>query len=305
MAGPPQANANFGGQAVVEGVMIRGPRAMAIAVRRPDGEIAIRRRRLGGLYASRLRRVPLLRGALVLWETLALGAGALAWASAVAAGEIDERGEARAPGVLGWAVLAAMLGAAAAAFFAGPALATAWLASRVPYPLAAALEGALRLALLIAYLRLIARSPDVGRVFRYHAAEHMAVHALEQGRELSVQAVRRLPKEHPRCGTSFLLTLVVVAALVFLLVGAAGPPWWIVASRIALIPVVAAVAYEAIRFGAGRLDRAPVRALFAANLALQRLTTRRPDDEQIQVAIASLEAAVAEERAAAAEAASG
>ena len=303
MAGAPPANATFGGQAVVEGVMIRGPRAMAIAVRRPDGEIAIRRRRLGGLYASRLRRVPLLRGVLVLWETLALGVGALAWANAVAAGEIDERGEARAPGVLGWAVLAAMLGAAAAAFFAGPALATAWLDSRVPYPVVAAIEGALRLGLLIAYLRLIARSPDVGRVFQYHAAEHMAVHALEQGRELSAPSVRRLPKEHPRCGTSFLLTLVVVAALAFLLVGA-DPPWWRVASRIALIPAIAAVAYEAIRLGALHLDRAPVRALFAANLALQRLTTRRPDDEQIQVAIASLSAAVAEERSAA-EAASG
>ena len=161
-----------------------------------------------------------------------------------------------------------------------------------------AVEGVVRLGLLLGYIRLIGRSPEVRRVFQYHAAEHKAVQALEQGRELSVQSVRRLPKEHPRCGTSFLLTVAVVAAIAFMFAGGE-PPWWRFASRIVLIPVVAAVSYEAIRFGGLHLGNALVRTLFAANLALQRLTTREPDDEQIQVAIASLNAALDADREAA------
>ena len=293
----PSAN-NFGGQAVVEGVMIRGPRSMAVAVRKPDGEIAIRTRRLGGRYTNRVRRIPLVRGMLVLWETLALGIGALAWANAVAAGEVDERGEAKPFGVVGWAVLMLVFGLAVATFFAGPVLVTAWLSSHLPDLLVIAIEGVVRVGLLLGYIRLIGRSPEVGRVFQYHAAEHKAVQALEQGRELSVQAVRRLPKEHPRCGTSFLLTVAVVAALAFMLAGTE-PLWWRFASRIVLIPVIAAISYEAIRFGGLHLENAAVRTLFSANLALQRLTTRDPDDEQIQVAIASLQAAIAEDLAAA------
>jgi uncharacterized protein YqhQ len=296
MAGTQPPTANFGGQAVVEGVMIRGPRSMAVAVRQPNGEIALRTRRLGGVYTSRLRRVPLIRGVLVLWETLALGIGALAWSTAVASDEVDEHGEAQPLGFLGWTFLVVMLAVGLAFFFAGPVLATAWLESRLAGPLVIAIEGVLRVALLIGYIWLIGRSSEVGRVFQYHAAEHMSVHALEQGRELSVQAVRRLPKEHPRCGTSFLLTVAVVAAIAFILVGS-DPLWWRFASRVVLIPLIAAISYEAIRFGGLHLDRAAVRALFSANLALQKLTTRRPDDEQIQVAIASLEAAIAEERA--------
>ncbi|MDA1061826.1 MAG: DUF1385 domain-containing protein [Chloroflexi bacterium] len=298
----PPPTRQFGGQAVVEGVMIRGPRSMAVAVRQPSGEILTRTRRLHGLYTSRLRRVPLIRGVLVLWETLALGIGALAWATAVAADEVDDRGEAEPLGFFSWAFLIGMMAVGLAIFFAGPVLATAWLESRLPGPLVVAFEGVLRLVLLVGYIWLIGRSPEVGRVFRYHAAEHMAVHALEQGRELSVQAVRRLPKEHPRCGTSFLLTVAVVAGIAFVLVGS-DPLWWRLSSRIVLIPVIAAISYEAIRFAGFHLDNPLVRALFSANLALQKLTTKRPDDEQIQVAIASLEAAIAEERAAEAEAA--
>ena len=279
--------------------MIRGPRSMAVAVRQPNGEIAKRTRRLGGVYTSPLRRVPLIRGVLVLWETLALGIGALAWATAVASDEVDADGEAEPLGFFAWAFLLAMMAVGLVVFFAGPVLATAWLESRMAGPLVVAVEGVLRLVLLVGYIWLIGRSPEVGRVFQYHAAEHMAVHALEQGRELSVQAVRRLPKEHPRCGTSFLLTVAVVAGVAFIVVGSE-PLWWRLTSRIALIPLIAAISYEAIRFAGFHLENPVVRALFSANLALQKLTTRRPDDEQIQVAIASLEAAIDEERAAAA-----
>ena len=292
-----RARANYGGQAVVEGVMIRGPRAVATAVRKPDGEIAVRSRLLGGVYSPRLRRIPLLRGVLVLWETLALGISALTWSSAVANDEVDEQGEAKPLGAAGWTFLALMLLIALAVFFAGPVAATAWLERRFPSPLVIAFEGVLRIGLLIGYIWLIGRSQEVARVFQYHGAEHMTISAFEHGRELSVQAIRRFPKEHPRCGTSFLLTVAVIAAVAFILVGAE-PLWWRFVSRLALVPLIAGGAYEAIRFAGNRLDRPLVQALFSANIALQNLTTRPPDDAQIQVAIASLEAVLEEERAA-------
>ena len=278
--------------------MIRGPHSIAVAVRRPDGEIAIRTRQLGTRFTNLVRRVPLLRGMLVLWETLAIGIWALAWASAVNNDEVDERGEAKPFGVAGWAVLLVVLALAVTVFFAGPVLLTGWLSARLPDLLVIAIEGLVRLGLLLGYIRLIGRSPEVRRVFQYHAAEHKAVQALEQGRELSVQAVRRLPKEHPRCGTSFLLTVAVVAAIAFMFAGLE-PLWWRFVSRLVLIPVIVAVSYEAIRFGGLHLGNALVRTLFSANLALQRLTTSDPDDEQIQVAIASLNAALEVEREAA------
>ncbi len=289
------ASNSFGGQAVVEGVMIRGPRSIAVAVRTPDGEIMIRTRGLGGRLTNLVRRVPLVRGMLVLWETLAIGIWALAWASAVHNEEVDEHGEAKPFGVAGWLVLLVVLGFAVSVFFAGPVLVTAWLSALLPDLLVIAIEGVVRLGLLLGYIRLIGRSPEVRRVFQYHAAEHKAVQALEQGRELSVQAVRRLPKEHPRCGTSFLLTVAVVAAILFMFAGTE-PLWWRFVSRLVLIPVIAAVSYEAIRFGGLHLGNAIVRTLFSANLALQKLTTSEPDDEQIQVAIASLNAALEVER---------
>ncbi len=297
------ASNSFGGQAVVEGVMIRGPRSIAVAVRTPDGEIMIRTRGLGGRFTNLVRRIPLVRGMLVLWETLAIGIWALAWASAVHNEEVDEHGEAKPFGVAGWLVLLVVLGFAVSVFFAGPVLVTAWLSALLPDLLVIGIEGLVRLGLLLGYIRLIGRSPEVQRVFQYHAAEHKAVQALEQGRELSVQAVRRLPKEHPRCGTSFLLTVAVVAAIVFMFAGTE-PLWWRFVSRLVLIPVIAALSYEAIRFGGLHLGNAVVRTLFSANLALQKLTTRDPDDEQIQVAIASLNAALEVEREAAESASS-
>lgn len=288
----------YGGQAVMEGVMVRGTRAMAIAVRRPDGSIALRTDRLGSIYTGAVRRVPLLRGVLVLWETLALGIRALTWSSAIANDDVDESGEPRPLGAAGFVVFALTLAFGISIFFAGPVLATSWLDDYMTGWVVVVIEGGLRLALLLGYLWAIGRSEEVGRVFQYHAAEHMSIHAHEHGTELSVPAVRRFAKEHPRCGTSFLLTVAVVAVVVFALLGS--PPLWCrFSSRIVLIPLIAAVSYEAIRFAGFHLAWAPVRWLFAGNLALQHLTTRTPDDAQIQVAIASLEAALTADRAAA------
>ena len=289
----------YGGQAVIEGVMIRGARAMAIAVRRPDGSIALTSEHLGSIYTGTVRRVPLLRGIIVLWETLVLGMKALTWSAAMAADEVDEHGEAKSMGLAGWLGIIVSMTFGVGLFFLVPVLGTTWLTPYLPGFVVVLIEGLVRLVLLVGYIWLISRSEDIQRVFQYHGAEHMTIHAFEQGRELTVQAIRRFAKEHPRCGTSFLLTVGIVAIFVFALLG--DPPlWWRLTSRVVLVPVIAAIAYETIRFASFHQHLPIVRWLFAGNIALQYLTTRVPDDEQIQVAIASLERAVAEDRRASA-----
>lgn len=275
--------------------MIRGARSMAVAVRDPDGEILVRSEALRGpLYVGLLRRIPFVRGVLILAETFTLGGRALTWSSAVAAGEVDEHGEAKRLTFIETAFLVVSMAFALAVFFAGPVLATAWLDSRLDQWIVLAIEGGIRIVLLLGYIWLIGRSDDVRRVFQYHGAEHMTIAAYEDSRELTVPAVRRYPKEHPRCGTSFLLTVAFVSIVVFAFAGT-DPLWWRLASRLVLIPLVASVSYEAIRF-AGFHQRWPiVRLLFAGNIALQLLTTRPPDDEHIQVAIRAFEEARAVE----------
>lgn len=275
----------YGGQAVVEGVMMRGPTAVAVAVRRPDGEIVSYTERLSGLFTTRLRNVPLIRGIAVLAESLTLGVRALNWASSVASEESDGRSGPEPLGISGWLSLMMTMGIASLVFFLGPVLATFWLDGPLGSPWWSLLiESALRLVLLLGYVWLIGQSEEIQRIFQYHAAEHQTIHAHEHGPELSVPAVRRHPPEHPRCGTSFLLTVAVVSGLVFIFAGA-DPLWWRFASRLLLIPLVAGLAYEAIRFGGLHARWPVVRGLFTANLLLQRLTTRTPDDEQIQVAL--------------------
>ncbi len=275
--------------------MIRGRHAMAVAARRPDGSIAVHAQRLGGLLTGPVRRVPLLRGVLALWETIALGVRALSWSSAIAENRLRDADDMARVGRRAWAGAFASLAGAIAIFFLGPVLLTAWLTGPLPAPwLAVVAEGLLRVALVVGYVWAIGRTAEVRRLFQYHGAEHMTIAAMEHGHGLTIPAIRREPREHPRCGTSFLLTVAVVAALVFLPLGAPPLPWWL-ASRVALVPLVAALAYEAIRF-AGAHPHAPVvRWAFWGNLALQRLTTREPNDEQIQVAVAALERARAED----------
>lgn len=311
MTDAPTQPVTYGGQAVIEGVMIRGGRSMAVAVRRPDGTIATHSTPLGAVYRSPLRRVLFLRGVLVLWETLALGVRALTWSAGIASGDVDEDGNPPSLGVAGWAMVAVTFAFGLAIFFAGPVLLTVWLDSVLPSGwLVVAVEGAIRLALLVGYIWLIGRSDGIERVFQYHGAEHMTIRAFEEGAlpaaalapgagsgATPVAAIRRFERAHPRCGTSFLLTVAVVSIAVFMLLGTP-PLWWRVLSRLAFIPVVAAISYEAIRL-AGRYPSHPlVHWLFAANLALQRLTTREPDDEQIQVATAALAGAIASDRTA-------
>jgi uncharacterized protein YqhQ len=280
---PGASNLYYGGQAVLEGVMIRGPRHMAIAVRDPQGGIVQRGEALTGVYTGAVRRIPIVRGAIVLFETLALGVRALTWSSQVAMGRDQEE----ISKLQIFVSLAVTLVFVAAIFFAGPVLLTSWLDRFVGGYVEVAAEGVLRLAMLIGYIWLIGRMPEVRRVFAYHGAEHRAIHAYEHGRELTPAAVREYPNAHPRCGTAFLLTVMVLSLIVFVLLGT--PPIWVrLVERIVLIPVIAALSYEFLRLGQRFGEKGLFAVIYRPNLWLQSLTTRDPDDAQIEVAIAAL-----------------
>ncbi|MCL4231930.1 MAG: DUF1385 domain-containing protein [Dehalococcoidia bacterium] len=291
-AGP--ANVYYGGQAVLEGVMIRGPEHMAVAVRHPRGHIVRHSEKLGSLYTGRPRRIPLLRGIVVLWETMALGMRALSFSSRVAMEEEDENGEtAEFPESVFWGSMVFAMLFMVGVFFAGPILLANLLEMTDAHRfLIVLVEGIVRLGLFVGYIALIGLIPDIRRVFQYHGAEHMTIHAYEAGRPLTVEAVRPYPKEHTRCGTSFLLVVVVVALLTFFGFDLAVDRGILVrtASRIVFIPVIAGVSYEILRVGARFGGNWFVHAMFVPNLALQALTTKVPDDSQIEVAIASFEA---------------
>ncbi len=279
----------------MEGVMIRGPRHMAVAVRAPGGAIVIRDETLAGVYTGWPRRIPILRGIIVLYETLVLGVRALTWSSQVALGEAEEE---VSPVQLA-TMLGVMLLLVAVIFFAGPVLLTSWLGRITGNNYVDVIaEGLLRLAMLVGYIWLIGCMRDVQRVFAYHAAEHRAIHAYEHGEVLTPEHIRAYPNAHPRCGTAFLLTVMVISLVAFVLLGT--PPIWLrVVERIALIPVIASLAYEVLRLGQRFEDSALVSALYRPNIWLQSLTTRDPDDAQIEVAVAALERVIALEMEAA------
>ena len=281
----------YGGQAVMEGVMIRGPRSMAIACRKPDGDIAVRRRELRGLYAGPLRRFPFVRGVIVLWETLALGTRALIWSSNVAMG-VEEKESDSAP-MLAIALLSLIV--VGGIFFAGPLLLADLLRGVIDNgTLVIIAEGLIRLLTIIAYVSVIGLLPDVRRVYEYHGAEHKSIHALEAGDPLEPASVQRHPTAHVRCGTSFLLTVVLVSVVVFAAVGS--PDLWLrVVSRVVLIPVIASISYELIRLGGAFEHNLVTRVLMWPNLALQAITTKPCDDSQVEVALAALKEVLAAE----------
>jgi uncharacterized protein YqhQ len=273
---------NYGGQAVIEGVMMRGANACAIAVRAPDGSIEIETRKLGKVYRSRVSKVPFLRGLIILWDALVLGTQALTYSANVQIEVEEEKIDARSMALSFTASFVIMIGVfillpAGLAYLMERYLAfTPWLAN--------ALEGLVRLLLLIGYIWIIGRLPDIQRVFAYHGAEHKTIHAFEEGATLEPEQVMAFPRQHPRCGTAFLLTVVVLSILLF---SALGPMPLVprMLSRIALVPILAALAYEYIRLTAHFSDRAWARWLMAPNLWLQDLTTREPDASMIEVAL--------------------
>lgn len=286
----------YGGQAVLEGVMMRGRTTYAVAVRKPDGEIQVLRERLRSIiYTHPIWKLPLLRGLAGLWEQLHLGMKALFWSANIqaAADEVELTGKAVRI-TMGIAIVGVLV------FFLGVPLLAAGLLSRGRSGLVFGLiDGFVRIALLLLYLYAISFQAQIRRLFAYHGAEHKTINAFEAGLPLDVPNVRTQSTLHPRCGTGFLLAVMIVAAFVFGLVGRPALPL-LLASRLLLVPVIAMLAYEFIRFAGRHRNNPVVKVLIIPFLLTQKLTTREPDDRQIEVALAAFEGARQEEKEAAA-----
>ncbi len=279
---------HYGGQAVIEGVMMRGRRSLAMAVRRPNGEMVVTTKPLSTLYTGKIRKTPLLRGLIVLIEALVLGMQALFQSANISLEEEKEE----ISGAMMWGILAVALIIAVAAFFVAPLFIARPLESYFNSSLVInILEGVIRIAIFILYLGAINLIPDIRKVFAYHGAEHKVVNAYEDGAPLEPEAVRRYSTAHFRCGTNFILIILVIAIFVFSLL----PDleiWLRVLSRIVLIPVIAAIGYEITQIGARYSHIRVVRTILRPGLALQALTTRQPSDAQLEVAISALKGAI-------------
>jgi len=287
-----QQPALYGGQAVIEGVMIRGRRTVALACRKPNGDIYRYREPLRSpLVRSRVARLPFVRGVVVLWESLDYGIRMLMRSAEVQLEHEEQLGKGGNTLIMGVA-----LGGALLLFIGVPYLATSLARAVIPSSVVLNVtEGLIRLALLVGYLIAISFLPDVRRVFAYHGAEHMTIHAFEHGDPLTPARIEPYPTAHPRCGTAFLLLVVVVSIVIFAFLPRVNLLVDLVV-RLALVIPVASISYEALRLGAAH-DRSPVmRLLVAPGLLLQRITTRRPDARMIEVAVASLEEAIAGDR---------
>jgi len=283
------SNTNYGGQAGIEGVMIRGRRTIALACRKPDGGIYRYREALDSpLLTSKVARAPFVRGVVVLWESLRYGMRMLMRSADVQLAPADRRSSGGSS-----AFMLVGLVVAVVLFIGIPYVATGFLRALIPSTLWLNIaEGVFRLVLLLGYLVAISFLPDIRRVFAYHGAEHMTIHAFEHGDPLDARHVAPYPTAHPRCGTAFLLFVVVIAIAVFAFVPRVGLVVDLVVRLVLVIPV-AAISYEVLRLGAGHEDNPIMRLAVAPGLLLQAITTRRPDDPMIEVAIASLEEALA------------
>jgi uncharacterized protein YqhQ len=285
---------SYGGQALIEGVLMRGRDAIAVALRHPDGRIVYATERLdAGFHGSRWSKLPFLRGLVVLYETLIVGTRWLVRSASVQAAGDGEGGE----GVeLGKGSIALMLGltlvAGVGIFFLLPLLIASATTVNIQNGLVQHLvEGLIRVGIFLGYLLLIAQAGDVRRVFQYHGAEHMTIHALEAGDPLVVDNVRKYPTAHPRCGTEFLVVVIALSIVAFSLVGRQEPVVMI-GSRIALIPVIAAVGYEILKWGARHRGNPIVRTIMYPGILVQMITTKQPSVDMIEVAIVSMEQAL-------------
>jgi uncharacterized protein YqhQ len=276
----------YGGQAVIEGVMMRGSQGVAIAMRAPDNQVVIHTEPLTGIYRNKWFKLPFLRGVIGLWDALGLGMRALTISANIQTGE-----EQKIEGPTLYMTVAFSLALGIGVFFLAPALVgqlgerflglNSWWSNLM--------EGMIRLIFLIAYIWGVGRIEEIRRVFAYHGAEHKTINAFEAGAELTPESVACYPLEHARCGTSFLLTLVLLSILLFSLLGPL-PLVWRLVSRVLLLPVLAGIAYEYIRWTAGHMDSRLVRWLIKPNMALQHLTTRVPTTDMLEVSIAAFNA---------------
>ena len=275
---------HYGGQALIEGVLMRGKKYAVAAMRKPDGMIYLEHEKLKGIYTTIFSRIPFFRGLVVLWDSLSLGMKYLTISANVQTGEED-----KIEGPAFFLTLVFAIAFAVGLFFILPTLIAELIARLITLnPITSnLLEGIIRLLILVLYVWLIGFSKDISRVFAYHGAEHKTINAFEDSVEMNVGNVKKYPLAHPRCGTSFLLTLVILSVVVFSLLGPM-PLWLKIISRILLIPVITMIAYEIIRFISDHLDNPLVAAFSIPNMLLQKLTTREPDEKMIEVAIESL-----------------
>jgi uncharacterized protein YqhQ len=277
----------YGGQAVIEGVMMRGKKNMVTAVRRPNGEISLNPQPLHSIYTGKWRKTPLVRGIIALIESMLLGIQTLMLSANVALEEEQEK----MSGWILWVTIAAALVFAVGLFFLVPLFLTNFMKDRVTFLQSTILfnvvDGIIRVIIFIIYLKLISMMKDIKRVFGYHGAEHKSINAYEAGAPLEVESVRPFSTANPRCGTSFLFAVMVIAIFVFSLIGK--PDFiWMVVSRIVLLPVIAALSYEFIFYTSRHCGNPVMKVLLTPGLWLQALTTRQPDDKQLEVGIAAL-----------------
>jgi uncharacterized protein YqhQ len=290
---------NIGGQAVIEGVMMRAPRSMAIAVRRPSGEIVVRKDVVIPLSERfPVVKLPVVRGAVALFSSLITGIKALNFSANEAMAEEEEGKEKEE--LSSWAMagtMAVAFGFGILLFFILPLYATKLLTqlaiisdNNIVFNL---VDGVIRVAVFLVYIWSISRMKDIQRVFQYHGAEHKSIFAFEAGDELTVANVRRYSCLHPRCGTSFLLIVMLVSILVFSLIPKLWPFYLKAGARVVLLPLIAGISYEFLKWSAKNDHSRLVKLIIAPGLALQRLTTREPDDSQLEVAIRSMQEALA------------
>src|SRR6185503_4822227 len=280
---------NYGGQALIEGVLMRGRDAIAVAFRHPEGHIVWASEPLNsGPHGWRLAKAPFVRGLIVLYETLVVGTRWLIRSANI---------QASAEGVeLGKGSVALMLGLTLAlgvgVFFLLPLFVATFTTANISQDwVQHVVEGLVRVGIFLGYLALISKAQDIRRVFEYHGAEHMTIHALEAGDALTTDNVRRYPTAHPRCGTEFLVVVIILSIFAFSLVGRQSIGVMVV-SRLLLIPVIAGIGYEILRFGARHRANPIVKAIMAPGILVQMITTKRPSDDQIEVAIVSMEQAL-------------
>ncbi len=276
---------SYGGQALIEGVLMRGSRHAVASMRAPDGHIETVHEELGGIYKSRIRNIPVLRGLIILWDSLGLGMKFLTISANVQTGE-DEKIE--GPQMV--LTLLVSFAIAIALFFVAPT----WIAKQLetwaglPRWAGNLLEGVLRLAVVILYMVLVSKMEEIKRVFRYHGAEHKTINAFDNGFEITVENVRQQSRLHPRCGTAFMVTVVLISVILFIIIGPLTETMLSrIISRILLIPIIAGVSYEYIRWNAKHLSNPIVKALYYPNLWVQNITTAEPDDSMIECAISS------------------
>ena len=291
---PPEQQFYYGGQALIEGVMIRGSKHLSVSVRKPDGDIESKTTVINQLFTGSIKKIPFIRGSLLLLETMFLGIKSLIYSANISAGEEEEE-----IGNLGIAVsLSISLAFTILVFFILPLVVVeildkTILSAETPVIsfISNMIEGVIRLCFFVLYIWLIGFMPDIKRVFQYHGAEHMTVKAYEADLPLNITNIRQFSTAHPRCGTAFLLLVMIISVITFAFLGR--PDLWLrLSSRIFLIPLIAGIAYEILRFTAKHSNNIFVKCLIIPNMALQRLTTKQPDDDQIEIAIDAMQNAI-------------